>query len=302
MAVARGPLAALLAAALVAAACSGDDDAPEATAGTGPGVSSTSTTVVASSAPPPPATAAPGSPASPGGPGAPDPGSGATAPPATVAPKGSPAPDPGAVGSYAPFYLRPAESARIVLEIRSQQGAEPRGDAIGRLQQLLADVSGKEVVTSGGDVDGSGRQWTPADLRALADTSSVGQSRDGAVLRILFLHGGYADSDTALGVAVRSDVAAIFSDRVDEAAGLFGGGARIEEAVTRHEAGHLLGLVDLHLATGRQDPEHPGHSPNRGSVMYYAVESTLVGSILDGGPPTEFDDRDLADLAAIRAG
>ena len=66
-----------------------------------------------------------------------------------------------------------------------------------------------------------------------------------------------------------------------------------------HEVGHLLGLVDLVLETGRQDPEHPGHSRNRGSVMYFAVESTLVGDLLGGGPPTRFDDADRADLRAI---
>jgi len=75
----------------------------------------------------------------------------------------------------------------------------------------------------------------------------------------------------------------------------------IEDACTMHESGHLLGLVDLVLNTGRQDPEHPGHSRNRQSVMYYAVESGLVAQLLGGPPPTEFDDADRADLATIRA-
>ncbi len=80
------------------------------------------------------------------------------------------------------------------------------------------------------------------------------------------------------------------------------GAAAIEEAVVTHEAGHLLGLVDLYLGTGRGDPEHPGHSRNAQSVMYWAVESNLVAHVLSGGPPHEFDGDDLADLAAIRAG
>ena len=67
-----------------------------------------------------------------------------------------------------------------------------------------------------------------------------------------------------------------------------------------HEVGHLLGLVDLVLDTGRADPEHPGHSSNRSSVMYWAVESTLITDVLAGGPPRDFDADDLRDLAAIR--
>ena len=36
--------------------------------------------------------------------------------------------------------------------------------------------------------------------------------------------------------------------------------------------------------------------------MYWAVESDLVGDLLSGGPPTEFDGTDLRDLATIRNG
>jgi hypothetical protein len=71
--------------------------------------------------------------------------------------------------------------------------------------------------------------------------------------------------------------------------------------VVTHEVGHLLGLVDLVLHTGRQDPEHPGHSRNQQSVMFWAVESSLITDVLTGGPPTNFDDDDRADLAAIRS-
>ena len=78
--------------------------------------------------------------------------------------------------------------------------------------------------------------------------------------------------------------------------------ARLELAVATHEVGHLLGLVDLFLRTGRADPEHPGHSANPRSVMYWAVESDVVGDLLTGGPPVDFDADDRADLATIRNG
>ena len=188
-----------------------------------------------------------------------------------------------------------------MVEVRSQAGAEPTAATVDRIRSVLGDVSGKRVSTAGGTVPGQGRQWTPAAIRAEADRIGPPQTTDRGVLTLLFLRGGLAGSDSTIGVAVRSDVAAVFADRVDEATGILSSPDRIEAAVTTHEVGHLLGLVDLVIDTGRQDPEHPGHSTNRSSVMYFAVESTLVGDILGGGPPVDFDDADRADLQAIAA-
>jgi len=244
-----------------------------------------------------------GDPAAPGAPPPAGPGPGST----VVAPGEDPAapppvPSPGPVGSLAATYLRPGTSSTIAVEVRSQQGAEPERAVLERVAGVLGQVSAKSVDLVGGPaVGGEGREWTADELRALADQGAP-QAAGRPVLRLLFLHGGFAENPRAVGVAVRGDVAAVFADRVDEAAGMLGDRRAVEDAVTLHEVGHLLGLVDLVVDRDRADPEHPGHSPNRGSVMYYAVESTLLGSVLSGGPPRDFDADDLAELAAIRGG
>ncbi len=293
----------LLSGVLVVAACGGDDDVDAE--GSGPDQSGSTT--VAGPGDPAPDEGAPAT--NPSG-GDPTPTTGPTGAPPTSPSGGdgptptttTSAPAPGGVGGYAAFYLRPSESARVVLDVHSQAGAAPSAATIDHVRSLLADVSGKEVQRNAGTIAGGGRSWTAADIRALADRTGLSQSRDRSVLKLFFLRGDYAESDTVLGVAVRSDVAAVFSDKVDEATGVLDSSTRVETAVTTHEVGHLLGLVDLVLSTGRQDPEHPGHSSNRNSVMYWAVESTLVGSLLEGGPPTTFDAADRADLATIRNG
>lgn len=220
----------------------------------------------------------------------------------TAPPVATPSPAPGPVGAYAGFYLRPGESAAVLVQVLAQDGAAPRPETLDHVAAVLGRVSGKAVSVTTGGVDGGARQWRSEDLRALADAAGTAQSPDQAVLTLLFLGGGSADNERAVGIAVRSDVAAVFADRVDEAAGVLGSRAAVEDAVTLHEVGHLLGLVDLVLDTGREDPEHPGHSPNRDSVMYHAVESTLLGTLLSGGPPRDFDQADLDDLARIRGG
>jgi len=135
-----------------------------------------------------------------------------------------------------------------------------------------------------------------------ADAGATTPQGDGiAVIRLLFVHGASDEGGHVLGTAVRGDVAAVFVDRVEAATTLVLSAAPIELSVSTHELGHLLGLVDLVRATGRADPEHPGHSANPESVMYFAVESNLIGQLL-GGPPRDFDAADLDDLAAIRDG
>jgi len=211
-------------------------------------------------------------------------------------------PEVGAVGSLATTYLRPSASTTVALEVRSQAGAEPRRAVLDRVAGVLGRVSGKTIEVVGGpSVGGEGRAWTADELRAVADQGAP-QAAGRPVLRVLFLRGGFAENERAVGVAVRGDVAAVFAERVDEASGMLVDRDAVEDAVTLHEVGHLLGLVDLVIDRDRADPEQPGHSPNRGSVMYYAVESTLLGTVLSGGPPRDFDADDLAELAAIRDG
>lgn len=293
----RWPVA-LLAGLALAAACSSDPTESANGAAESPSSSVAAETSVAPDDP----AAEPSASTSPGAP-VPDettpPTSGAvtSAPPTTSQTPAVPA--VGAVGSFGPWYLRSDAAASIVLEVRSQAGAEPSAGTVDAVRAVLAEASGKPVTTAGGSVPGGGQAWTPDAIRAEADRTGPPQRADAAVLTLLFVGGELADGDQALGVAVRSDVAAIFSDKIDEASGPLTSRARVEEAVSVHEVGHLLGLVDLVLETGRQDPEHPGHSRNRGSVMYFAVESTLVGDLLGGGPPTRFDDADRADLRAI---
>jgi hypothetical protein len=190
------------------------------------------------------------------------------------------------------------------VEVRAQSGAEPRAATLDHVVAVLRQVSGKTVVVDGVDALGGGAQsWTSSSIAQAADRAAEqGQGGTQVVLRLLFVHGSFEGDDSVLGVAVRGDVAAVFIDQVAAASGLFGSSAVVEDAVTMHESGHLLGLVDLALDTGRDDPQHPGHSANKGSVMYWAVESDLIGQVLGGGVPTDYDAQDRADLARIRAG
>lgn len=279
-----GPI--LLAACLAVAACGGDDDTDDATG----------TTVT---------TVPPAGPTTTGGDAGGPSGDGGGESPTTAAPTTTIAASfdtTGPPGSAAPIFLRAQPATSVLVEVGAEDGAEPSQSTIDHLQRVLADVTRKPVEMTGVSAPGSRDSWSSGDIRRAADEVGAGADGDVAVIRLLFLHGSYSDGDTVLGVAVRADTMAIFADRVEEAASPLVGSTAIEQAVVVHELGHLLGLVDLYRDTNRDDPEHPGHSTNRGSVMFWAVESTLVTDLLTGGPPRDFDAADHADLDAIRAG
>jgi hypothetical protein len=291
---------------VVVAACGGGGDEDDGLRSYGP--SSTATTV-AGAAPADPAATAPAA-TMPGG---------STPPTVPVQDgggagggAGAPAPASGSVigvgslrvGAVAPPLLRPGRGDRVVIEVRAQEGASPDRATIEHLAAVLGAASGKAVAVDGPDLlGGGGRDWSAQDIvSAAAGAAQVESGREQVVLRLLFLNGTFQGQNGVLGVAVAGDVAAIFSERVDAAAGVLVSPAIVEDAVTMHEVGHLLALVDLLVGSGRGDPEHPGHSRNQRSVMYWQVESSLVTQLLDGGIPRDFDDDDRAELAQIRAG
>lgn len=210
----------------------------------------------------------------------------------------------GGAGAYARTLLRPQPATRIVLEVMQQSDAAPVGNTLSHAVQVVQANANKSVASSGPvALPGGAADFTAAQLRTMADQHSrAGQTTTQAVVHLMFLHGTYNGDSSILGLTVRGDLAVVFVDQVRSAATPIAPRSTIEDAVTEHELGHVLGLVDLVLHTGRQDPKHPGHSTNSKSVMYWAVESDLVSQALGGPPPVDFDSADRADLAAIRNG
>jgi hypothetical protein len=208
----------------------------------------------------------------------------------------------GPPGSFAPGILSPSASTEVLVEVRTQSAAGPQQASIDHLTSVLRSVTGKPVnVASGPGISGGATSWSADELRSVADAGTA-QGNGRAVIHLLFVHGSFSGDNSVLGIAVRGDAAAIFVDQVNASSTPLVGSGGIEAAVVTHEVGHLMGLVDLYLHTGRQDPDHPGHSTNPKSVMYWAVESNLVADLLQGGPPKDFDGADLADLQTIRNG
>ena len=124
------------------------------------------------------------------------------------------------------------------------------------------------------------------------------------MIHILYLNGEFEDNNNALGIAYKGSSFAMFQEKIEDAAFLFISAQDIEKAVLVHEYGHLLGLVNMGYTSphDHEDPDHPHHSNNEESVMYWAIESQDFYNQLDGEPPNNFDSYDLDDLNLMRQG
>jgi hypothetical protein len=199
---------------------------------------------------------------------------------------------------------------KMILEIDYEAGYKPETSSTDLLKQRISEVCSfsqgitiEFTETNFADVG----TWSADDVRVQGWEHKEDDPTNGKTLRwqLIFPAESYED-DSVLGVAVDASTIAIFGESVDGAAGLFNrpSAEDVENSVIVHEAGHLLGLVNLVYTSpaDHESSDKPGHSNNEDSVMYWAIESVTVANFISGDLPNEFDQDDKDDLAGIAAG
>jgi len=202
---------------------------------------------------------------------------------------------------------------KLVIEIDHDADRAPSSSTIDMLKSRLSSVCDKpdgiSITVSQVDLSGDG-SWSADEVRDAGTQNRDSVPLTGKTLtwHILFPAGAYA-KDGVLGVAVDASTVAIFQDTIADSTNCIASLCRpsaeeIENSVVIHEVGHLLGLVNLVYKSpfDHEDSENPGHSNNRDSVMYWAVESSRISTIFSGDVPDEFDEDDLADLEMLASG
>lgn len=217
--------------------------------------------------------------------------------------------DYGETGQNAFFYLN-SQVPELVVELDAVQGQAPSQATLSLLHERLESVADKPAGIRLLPIEtipaSSKTEWTMTDISVVEEQNRDNfNSREKAVIYILFLNGEPKDGG-AIGIAYASSSMVIFTQRIRGAATPLVSAESIEKAAAVHEVGHLLSLVNLGYTSPRDhaDPEHPSHSKNPGSVMYWAVDNVGVATLLGGRtePPNDYDGDDRADLADVKAG
>lgn len=204
-------------------------------------------------------------------------------------------------------YLSDRDYTTWVIEVDTVQGQAPSSGALDLLRSRLAEVADKPggiEIRSSDTLPARGGTWSSRDIQDLSSSSrDTKTSGSTVVTHLLFLDGQFRTEDV-IGVAIGHETIAIFSQTIRDNCtplnGCLTGADSVFRAVLVHEFGHAMGLVDngIRMVNPHEDGEHPGHSNNDGSVMYWAVETTNIFNVFSGGPPTTFDSNDKADMRA----
>jgi hypothetical protein len=214
-------------------------------------------------------------------------------------------------------YVSDSTYTKWVIEVDTIQGQSPPAGVLdfvkGRLAAVVAKPDGIEMRIDE-TLPARGGTWSQKDLldysAAHFDTKTSGKT---VAIHLLFLDGTYQQGvlgaafsrETRSGEVVESGPIVIFSQAIRNGCGPLSGCLTgvdsIFRAVLVHEFGHAMGLVNngIDMVRPHEDPNYPGHSSNRNSVMYWAVETSDVFNLFRGGPPTEFDADDKADLCRV---
>lgn len=234
------------------------------------------------------------------------------------------------VGCAAKAFVSSADYATLVVEIDYPSGYEPNPESVSTLKAALQDISGRDAahvqIQQKAQIPAeAGKRYSFAEIEALeAKHRETHTSGDTASLYIMFVAGGSeSDSDNGkvLGAAYRGTSIVIFKGNIRDSTTANPGPLAtkpaenlVERAVLVHEFGHAAGLVNLGTDMVRDredkvnDPAKRGHSTNKASVMYYAVESSASLQLFcqlgiqNCSIPYQFDADDKADLRALRDG
>lgn len=214
-------------------------------------------------------------------------------------------------GEWAEDFLSDETYTSLTIEVDWTSGQRPASRAMDLLEQRANErltKPGGITLVEDDSISTSMSRWSVEEILELEEEHRDHRKEGSETAMYVVYLDGRSDRDEGdsriLGVAYSASSFAIFKESIREVASniLSVSAEDIERSVVVHELGHLLGLVNngIRMCTDHEDDDHPKHSDNKQSVMFWAIESDAIRNFLDSlsrtNPPTQFDSDDICDM------
>jgi hypothetical protein len=191
------------------------------------------------------------------------------------------------VGASANDFLSATKYHSINLEIQYMPGFAPDATALNNLVAYLNTLINKPggINITQKQIASAGSPFLTIDQVNDIEKMNRTVFTSGTALGVYFLFtdASYKDPNV-LGVSYKNTSMTLFGKSVhDNSGGITHPSlTEIESIVEEHEFGHLLGLVDLGspMQVNHVDASHANHCNNKNCLMYWAVQTNLVGGTL----------------------
>lgn len=201
--------------------------------------------------------------------------------------------------------LRDTACTQWIIEIDHVSGNAPDAQAMQLLKERMSSLVNKDSITI--TVDQTNLQgqdsWTETELRNLESQTRDHQTGGSTVTtHVLYVDGELSGRPSVVGFAHGSRYVVIFKEIIEDSTDdilVRTTTSQFEQSVLVHEFGHVLGLVNngIDMVNDHEDDDHPGHSDNQDSVMWWQIERTSALDVFgDGATPTRFDADDKRDI------
>lgn len=212
------------------------------------------------------------------------------------------------IGISAEELLSASQFTSMTLEIQYMKGFQPSQGMMDNLNNWLENLINKPagINTIMSEIPALGQEeYNLQDIRTIEDEHRTRYNEeDNLGVYILILDGYFNEDDEngfSFGIAHRNTSIVLLGKRIRENSGIPGRPSRenLESTITLHEFGHLLGLVNLgaDMVEDHEDSENLNHCNNENCLLYWAVVTSGIFHVMDGGIP-ELDQHCLDDLKA----
>ncbi|MGE5521802.1 MAG: hypothetical protein ACM3VS_17895 [Candidatus Dadabacteria bacterium] len=196
------------------------------------------------------------------------------------------------LGSSAHDLLSASAYTSLVVQFDYVQGYEPDATTISNLQSFLSSRLNKPdgIQFTMKQMPSTGKSKVAIEDVVNLEKQNRSEFTIGSreAIHILIVDANYT-TDNVIGISYWNTSICLFGPMIASHSGGIGqvSRPRLLSAVTEHEFGHLLGLVDqgTPMQSDHKDAGHGAHCTNTSCLMYYGLESNSNFSSLINGLP-----------------